>query len=121
MSLAELLPAIRALPAGEKVQLMHLLVDELGGVTPAADDIPEHLQQFIPPPGTVVHTGWQVTVNAAGSALPGAKSADDEFPEHLRHLIPPPGTVFEVWFLSIPEEVGAWLARRAEASGPRSA
>jgi hypothetical protein len=53
MSLAELLPAIRALPAGEKVQLMHLLVDELGGAKPVHEEFPEHLRHLIPPPGTV--------------------------------------------------------------------
>ena len=68
MSLAELLPAIRALPAGEKVQLMHLVVDELGGPQPVADDIPEHLRHLIPPPGTVLHGGWRVTTDEAGMA-----------------------------------------------------
>jgi hypothetical protein len=34
MSLAELLPAIRALPREEQVQLMHLLVDEMSKEMP---------------------------------------------------------------------------------------
>ena len=53
MSLAELLPAIRALPQGEKVQLVHLLVDELGGASGPTDGVPDHLRHLVPLPGTV--------------------------------------------------------------------
>ena len=39
MSLAELLPAVRALPRAEQVQLMHLLVDELTRPDLPPDDV----------------------------------------------------------------------------------
>ena len=49
MSLAELLPAIRALPKPEQVQLMHLLVDGVSQSAPSQED--ELLLAAMFPPG----------------------------------------------------------------------
>ena len=49
MSLAELLPSIRALPESEKVQLIHLLIDIVAEVPPVDDGIPSELRKLIPP------------------------------------------------------------------------
>lgn len=65
MSLADLLPAIRALPTDERRQLVHLLIDELDGPPPPADEVPEQWRDFFRP-GAVVHAGYRVTTDAAG-------------------------------------------------------
>ena len=54
MSVAELLPAIRALPKAEQVQVLHLLIDCVAGGQPADDGIPEEVRKLLPPPGSVV-------------------------------------------------------------------
>jgi hypothetical protein len=75
MALAELLPAIRALPQPERIQLLHLLIDEVTGThpTPArtpADDIPEELRKLLPPPGSVVEVWFpEANPEAVASAL----------------------------------------------------
>jgi hypothetical protein len=53
MSLSELLPAIRALPRAEKVQLVHLLADELNpSVLAAATSDADRLRELFPPGAT---------------------------------------------------------------------
>ena len=69
MSLAELLPAIRALPKAERLQLLHLLVDGVAEVPPADDGIPEELRHLLPPPGTFIEYREPVTTDAAGWAV----------------------------------------------------
>lgn len=86
MSLAELLPAIRALPKAEQVQLLHLLVDGVAAApAPASngldDDIPVSLRSAFPPEG--VPEVWipdAITTDAPGAealtaALAELKSA----------------------------------------------
>lgn len=70
MSLAELLPAIRALPKPERVQLLHLLVDGIAEVSaqPADDGIPNELRKLLPPPGGAIPYREPVTTDAAGLA-----------------------------------------------------
>jgi hypothetical protein len=76
MSLAELLPAIRALPKPERVQLLHLLIDEVAEVPATPDPLAalteEMRQQF--PPGYVAHV-WFPGPNpeAVAAALQGLK------------------------------------------------
>lgn len=65
MSLADLLPAIRALPAGDRRQLMHLLVDELSGPALPQDELPEYIREMLRH-GGVLSTGSQITTDAAG-------------------------------------------------------
>lgn len=49
MSLAELLPAIRALPRAEQVQLLHLLVDGVAEASPPnLNEIPVELRKQLP-------------------------------------------------------------------------
>lgn len=45
MSLAELLPAIRALPKAEQVQLLHLLVDGVAEAPPAEPPKPPSVEE----------------------------------------------------------------------------
>jgi hypothetical protein len=66
VSLTEILDAVKRLSRAEKVQVMHLLVDELGGLPPADDGVPDELRRLLPAPGTPVHTGWQATTDEAG-------------------------------------------------------
>ena len=67
MSLAELLPAIRALPMPERVQLLHLLIDEVAEAT--ADGIPDELRKLLPPPGAVIPYREPITTDATGWAV----------------------------------------------------
>lgn len=59
MTLTELLPAIRALPAADRARLAQLLVEEDDGL----NDLPEKTRRLLPPPGTVVDMG-KATVDA---------------------------------------------------------
>jgi hypothetical protein len=76
VSLAELLPAIRALPRAERVQLLHLLIDEVAEA-PAApeplDAFTEEMRKLFPP-GYVAHV-WFPGPNpeAAAAAIQGLK------------------------------------------------
>ncbi|MBX9581463.1 MAG: hypothetical protein K2X87_14275 [Gemmataceae bacterium] len=66
MSLADLLPAIRALPADDRRRLVHLLVDELAEpAPPVEDELPDHIRELLSY-GGVINTGYQVTTDAAG-------------------------------------------------------
>ncbi len=69
MSVAELLSAIRALPKAERVELLHLLNDEVTETTSTDDDIPEELRKLLPPPGSAIEI-WSpdVVTDAAGWA-----------------------------------------------------
>ncbi len=67
MSLAELLPAIRALPKSERVQLIHLLIDDVVPVPPVDDGISEELRKLLPPPGSVVEV-WFPEANPEATA-----------------------------------------------------
>lgn len=74
MSLAELLPAIRALPKSEQVQLLHLLIDDVATLPPVDDGISEELRRILPPPGAVVDL-WYPEANpeAVAAALQALK------------------------------------------------
>jgi hypothetical protein len=64
MSFPELLEAVKALPQAEKLELLNVLADDVGGgsgLTPAEVTF---LQQF--PTGVTLHPGWQVTTDEAG-------------------------------------------------------
>lgn len=69
MSLAELLPAIQSLPRSERVQLLHLLIDDVADTALLDDGIPEHLHPFVPPEGAIVPLHTPVTTDAAGMQL----------------------------------------------------
>lgn len=60
MSFAEVLAAARELTADERHELLRELAE-----TPVDEGIPEHLRQFIPPPGFVAEF-WHPTTDAAG-------------------------------------------------------
>ena len=64
MSFPEILEAVKALPQAEKIQLMHALVDEVGGHRGTAAEEAAIAKLF--PPGAVLHTGWRVTTDEAG-------------------------------------------------------
>ena len=79
MSLAELLPAIRALPRAEQVELLHLLIDGVSQAPPpqpTADGIPDELRKLLPPPGSSVDV-WFPEANPA--AVAAAQQALQEF------------------------------------------
>ncbi|MBX9627464.1 MAG: hypothetical protein K2X82_26930 [Gemmataceae bacterium] len=65
MSLADLLPAIRALPVDDRRQLVHLLIDELAGPALPEDRLPEYIGEMLRH-GGVVSAGSQITTDAAG-------------------------------------------------------
>lgn len=69
MSLAELLPAIRALPKPERVQLLHLLIDEVAETPRTSQPLDalteETRKQF--PPGYVAEV-WFPAANPEGEA-----------------------------------------------------
>jgi phage terminase large subunit-like protein len=64
MSFSELLIAVKALPQAEKIQLMHLLVDEVRSSMDNTREAEELSKLF--PQGAVLHAGWQVTIDEAG-------------------------------------------------------
>jgi hypothetical protein len=64
MSFPEILEAVKALPQAEKIQLMHALVDEVGGHRERTTEEAAIAKLF--PPGAVLHTGWQATTDEAG-------------------------------------------------------
>ncbi len=110
MSLAELLPAIRALPKAEQVALLHLLVDGVAeapaALNPADVGIPEEMRKYLPPPGTVIPHHDPVTTDAAGTAKL------DAMMEELARAMPPSGYYGEVWFPG-PNPEGAAAALQA--------
>lgn len=70
MSLAELLPAIRALSVEEKLLLMHSLNDEVNAASrPADDGITAEMRKLLPPPGSVIDFVWPTTVDADSHAI----------------------------------------------------
>jgi hypothetical protein len=80
VSLAELLPAIRALPKAERVELLHLLIDGVAETPskllgPGDDGISDELRKLLPPPGSVIEY-WDVTTDAAGWAAIGKLLAE---------------------------------------------
>jgi hypothetical protein len=70
VSLAELLPAIRALPKSERVQLLHLLIDEVAEAPTASldplDALTEEMRKQLPP-GYVAEV-WVPEANPADVA-----------------------------------------------------
>lgn len=70
MSLAELLPAIRALPKPEQVELLHLLIDGVAEPPPTAtnadDGITDEIRRMFPP-GYVAEV-WFPGANPEGAA-----------------------------------------------------
>jgi hypothetical protein len=80
MSLADLLPAIRALPADDRRELVRLLTKELDGPSPPEDELPEHIRVMLRH-GGVFSAGNQITTDAAGMQLlhdlmTGARAAE---------------------------------------------
>jgi hypothetical protein len=72
VSLAELLPALRALPKADQVALLHLLIDELTGTQPTEPHrsdtpLPGEVSK-LPPPGSVIDV-WFPEENPEAAAL----------------------------------------------------
>jgi hypothetical protein len=83
MSLADLIPAIRALPKSEQVKLLHLLVDGVAEVSPGADPtapdgVTNELRKLLPPNG--VAEVWFPEANP--EAVAAALQAINEFGAH---------------------------------------
>jgi len=68
MSLADLLPAIRALPRAEKAELLHLLVDDVTAPPVADDGVTGEMRKLLPPSGAVVDFVWPTTIDSATHA-----------------------------------------------------
>jgi hypothetical protein len=75
VSLAELLPAIRALPRAEQVELLHLLIDGVAQAPPVSGDdgITDEMRKWFPP-GSVASV-WFPEPNPEGvaAAMKGLK------------------------------------------------
>lgn len=64
MSFPEILDAVKALPRVEKLELLHALVDDVGGVSGLISTEAAFLKPF--PAGVTLHPGWQATTDEAG-------------------------------------------------------
>lgn len=74
MSLADLLPTIRALPRVERVQLMHALVDELTRPDLPSDDVIQgamFMQAIHGPDGVVMAAAMMQALEDHKNGMPG--------------------------------------------------
>lgn len=70
MSLAELLPAIRALPAEERQELKRILDAEASAMHDDPNlDVPEYVKQMLRPGAVVEYWGFELSVEDQAKAL----------------------------------------------------